>query len=72
MEPKWFRPHDVAEGHEVYVVIRDEVVEGTVTSIGNDGHYVVRTDEGVAMTCVLERTSNAAWSMCSKINRLGV
>ena len=27
MEPKWFRPHDVAEGHEVYAVVRGEVVE---------------------------------------------
>ena len=52
MEPKWFRPHDVAEGHEVYVVVRGDVVEGIVTSIDNDGHYVVRTDEGVAVTCV--------------------
>ena len=52
IEPKWFRPHDVAEGHEVYAVVRDDVVEGTVTNIDNDGHYVVRTDEGVAVTCV--------------------
>ena len=52
MEPKWFRSHDVAEGHEVYAVVRDDVVKGTVTSIANDGHYVVRTDEGVAVTCV--------------------
>ena len=52
METKWFRPHDVAKGHEVYAVIRDDVIEGTVTNIDNDGHYVVRADEGVAVTCV--------------------
>ena len=52
MEPKWFRPHDVAEGHEVYAVVRGNVVEGTVTGIDNDGHYVVCTDEGGAMVCV--------------------
>ena len=28
MEPKWFRPHDIAEGHEVYAVVGDEVVQG--------------------------------------------
>ena len=49
MEPKWFRPHDVAEGHEVYAVVRGEVIQGTVTGIDNDGHYVVCTDEGEAM-----------------------
>ena len=52
MHPKWFRPHDVAEGHEVYAVVRGNVVEGTVTGIDNDGHYVVCTDEGGAMVCV--------------------
>ena len=52
MEPKWFRPHDVAEGHEAYAVVRDNVVEGTVTGIDNDGHYVVCTVEGEAMICV--------------------
>ena len=52
MEPKWFRPHDVAEGHEVYVVDGDAVVKGTVTNIDNDGHYVVRSGEGGAVTCV--------------------
>ena len=25
MEPKWFRPHDVAEGHAVYAMIRGQV-----------------------------------------------
>ena len=44
--PKLFRPHDAAEGHEVYAVVRDEVIQGTVTGIDNDGHYVVCTDEG--------------------------
>ena len=52
MEPKWFRPHDVAEGHEVYAVVRDAVIEETVTGIGNDGHYVVCTNEGEAVVCV--------------------
>ena len=48
MEPKWFRPHDVAEGHEVYAVVRGEVRQGTVTGIDNDGHYVVCSEEGEA------------------------
>ena len=53
MGPKWFRPHDVAEGHEIYAVIRDDAIEGTATSIdNNNGHYVVWADEGVAITCV--------------------
>ena len=26
MEPKWFRPHDIAEGHEVYAVAHENVV----------------------------------------------
>ena len=29
MEPKWFRPHDAAEGHELYVVDDDSVTKGT-------------------------------------------
>jgi len=33
-------------------VVRGNVVEGTVTGIDNDGHYVVCTDEGGAMVCV--------------------
>ena len=41
----------MTEGHEVYAVVRDAVAKGTVTNIDNDGHYVVRTDEGVAVTC---------------------
>jgi hypothetical protein len=49
MEPKWFRPHDVAEGHDVYTVVGDEVMQGTVTGIDNDGHYVVKTDEGATV-----------------------
>ena len=52
MEPKWFRPHDMAEGHEVYAVDGVSVVKGTVTSIDNDGHYVVRLDEDESVTCV--------------------
>ena len=48
MEPKWFRPHDVAEGHEVYAVVQGEVRQGTVTGIDNDGHYVVCLEEGEA------------------------
>ena len=52
MEPKWFRPHDVAEGHRVYAAVRDDVIEGTVTGIDNDGHYVVCTDGGAAEICV--------------------
>ena len=51
MEPKRFRPHDVAEGHEVYAVVRGNVIKGTVTDIDNDGHYVVCTDDGEAMIC---------------------
>ena len=49
MEPKWFRPHDVAEGHDGYTVVGGEVMQGTVTGIDNDGHYVVKTDEGVTV-----------------------
>ena len=52
MEPKWFRPHDVVEGHEVYAVNGGDVAKGKVTSIENDGHYVVRLDEGASVTCV--------------------
>ena len=52
MESKWLRPHDVAEGHEVYAVDGGAVVKGTVTSIDNDGHYVVWLDEGAGVTCV--------------------
>ena len=52
MEPTWFRPHDVSEGHEVYASDGDSVVRGTMTSIDNDGHYVVRLDDGGSMTCV--------------------
>ena len=62
MEPKWFRPHDVAEGHEVYAVVRDSVIEGTVTGINNDGHYVVCTDEGEAMICVRSGSCHTAVS----------
>ena len=51
MEPKWFRPHDVAEGHEVYAVDRDSVAKGAVTSIDNDGHYVVRLGADGSVTC---------------------
>ena len=51
MQTKWFRPHDVAEGHEVYIVDGDSVDKGTVTSIDNDGHYVVRLDAGGSTTC---------------------
>ena len=51
MEPKWFRLHDVAEGHEVYAVDGGAVDKGTVTSIDNDGHYVVRLNEGAGVTC---------------------
>ena len=51
MEPKWFRPHDVAEGHEVYAVDGDSVAKGTVASIDNDGHYVVRLDADGSVAC---------------------
>ena len=46
MEPKWFRPHDVAEGHDVYAVVDGRVMQGLVTGINNDGHYAVKTDQG--------------------------
>ena len=49
MEPKWFRPHDVAEGHEVYAVVEGKVLKGLVTGINNDGHYVVKTDQGATV-----------------------
>jgi len=49
MEPKWFRPHDVAEGHDVYAVVGGGVMQGLVTGINNDGHYVVKTDQGVTV-----------------------
>ena len=40
MEPKWFRPHDVAEGHEVYAVLRSEVIKRRKTRVnGNDCEY---------------------------------
>ena len=52
MEPNWFRPHDVAEGREVYAVDRDAVVKGTVTSFDNDRHYVVQSGEDLTVTCV--------------------
>ena len=51
MEPKWFRPHDVAEVHEVYAADGDVVAKGMVTSIDNDGHYVVRLDADGSVTC---------------------
>ena len=62
MEPKWFRPHDVAEGHEVYAVIRDNVIEGMVTGIDNDGHYVVCTDESEEVVCVRSNICHTAVS----------
>ena len=51
MEPKWCRPHDVAEGHEVFAAVRGKVLRGTVTGIDNDGHYVVGTCEEEVIVC---------------------
>ena len=51
MEPKWFRPHDVAEGHEVFAVVRGKGLKGTVTGMDNDGHCVVDTCEEGVVVC---------------------
>ena len=42
----------MAVGHEVYALTGATVGRGTVTSIDNDGHYVVRLNERTDVTCV--------------------
>ena len=62
MEPKWFRPHDIAEGHDVYTVTSDEVVQGTVVGIDNDGHYAIKTNEGVTVVSKRDDTCHTTVS----------
>ena len=59
MEPKWFRPHDVAEGHEVCAVVGGTVVKSAATSIDNDGHCAVRLDEGGSVTYAMSDICHA-------------
>ena len=43
MQPKWFRRHDLEEGHEAKHAYDDGVVRAAVIlAIDNDGHYTVR------------------------------